>query len=96
MYKIISTVIFLVSTITSFGQVKITADSAAKHFGETVTICSTVYGVKALDKVTFINVGSAYPNVPLSPFRVLRLQQSKTVPRSLDKANPVNRPLQQS
>ena len=25
-----------------------------------------VYGVKALEKVTFINVGSAYPNAPLT------------------------------
>ena len=66
MYKICSIVIFLVSTITSFGQAKIPADSASKHIGETVTICSTIYGVKAMEKVTFINVGSAYPNAPLT------------------------------
>jgi len=66
MYKICSTVIFLVSAITSFGQAKIPADAAAKHIGETVTVCSMVYGVKALEKVTFINVGSAYPNAPLT------------------------------
>ena len=66
MYKICSTVIFLISAITSFGQATIPADSAAKHIGETVTICSTVYGVKALEKLTFINVGSAYPNAPLT------------------------------
>ena len=66
MYKIISIAIYLVSTIASFGQGKIPADAAAKHIGETVTVCSMVYGVKALEKVTFINVGSAYPNAPLT------------------------------
>lgn len=66
MYKLFFIATFIFSTSLSFGQTKIPVDSATKHIGETVTICSTVYGVKAMEKVTFINMGSAYPNSPLT------------------------------
>jgi DNA/RNA endonuclease YhcR with UshA esterase domain len=66
MNKIFFTAIFVFSSLASFSQSKIPADSAYKHIGETLTICSTVYGVKAMEKVTFINLGSAYPNAPLT------------------------------
>ncbi len=29
-------------------------------------VCSKVYGVKSLEKITFINLGAAYPNSPLT------------------------------
>ncbi len=47
---------------TAFCQTKINIEDAAKHYGEKVTICSKVYGTKALEKVTFINLGVAYPH----------------------------------
>lgn len=50
----------------SFGQIKIPVDSAINHIGEKVVICSKVYGVKSTEKVTFINLGSAYPKSPLT------------------------------
>lgn len=57
---------FILVTSLSFSQIKIPVDSAAKHIGDSVTICSTVYGVKSMEKVTFINLGRAYPNSPLT------------------------------
>ncbi len=53
-------------SVSSFAQNKVSADSASKHVGETVTICSKVFGTKSLETVTFINVGAAYPNSPLT------------------------------
>ena len=49
-----------------FCQSKINVDSAANHYGEKVTICSKVYGTKALEKLTLINIGDAYPKSPLT------------------------------
>jgi DNA/RNA endonuclease YhcR with UshA esterase domain len=45
-----------------FLSIKKSTDSAANYYGKKVTICSKVYGTKALKKVTFINLGAAYPN----------------------------------
>ena len=58
---------FAISIYSSaFCQNKIPVDSVSKHIGDSVTVCSKVYGVKSLEKVTFINVGAAYPNSPLT------------------------------
>src|SRR5664279_1331004 len=62
MKKIILTAIVSLIYSTSFCQTKINIDSVTKHYGEKVTVCSKVYGTKALEKVTFINLGAAYPN----------------------------------
>ena len=66
MYKLLPTGISIFISLLCFGQTKIPVDSAVRHIGEKVIICSTVYGVKAMEKVTFINLGSAYPNAPLT------------------------------
>lgn len=62
------TVLFIACAIsfTSKAQTKIDVTDAAKHMNETVTICTKVYGVKALDKVTLINLGAKYPGSPLT------------------------------
>lgn len=62
---------FLLSAFTGMSlialcQGKIPIDSASKNIGAIATICSKVYDVKALDKITFINMGAAYPNSPLT------------------------------
>lgn len=44
----------------------IDAKNAAQYIGKKVTACSRVYGIKALDKVTFINAGERYPNSTLT------------------------------
>ena len=66
MFKSFFTAVFIFNTAALSGQPKIPVDSATKYIGKTVTICSAVYGVKSLEKVTFINVGRAYPHSPLT------------------------------
>lgn len=47
-------------------QNKVPVDSVAKYIGEKVTVCTTVYGVKSINNLTFINVGAVYPKSPLT------------------------------
>ena len=61
MKRIILIVVATFISSIAFGQFKISIDSVTKHYGERVTVCSKVYGTKALEKVTFINLGAAYP-----------------------------------
>ncbi len=44
----------------------IDAKDAMNYVGKKVTVCGRVYGIKTTDKVTFINVGAAYPKSPLT------------------------------
>jgi hypothetical protein len=62
MKKIILIVVATLIYSIAICQSKISIDSATNHYGEKVTVCSKVYGTKALEKVTFINLGAAYPN----------------------------------
>jgi DNA/RNA endonuclease YhcR with UshA esterase domain len=48
------------------GQTKVAVDSVTRHIGERVVVCSKVFGVKSLEKITFINLGQQYPNSPLT------------------------------
>jgi hypothetical protein len=48
--------------ITTFCQTKISIDSVSKYMGQRVSVCSKVSGVKSLEKVSFINLGTNYPN----------------------------------
>src|SRR5665647_1028034 len=66
MKKIILIIIAAFVYSTAYCQSKISIDSVSNHYGETVTVCSQVYGTKALEKVTFISLGAAYPNSPLT------------------------------
>ncbi|MFY7900565.1 MAG: hypothetical protein ACOVNY_10310 [Chitinophagaceae bacterium] len=54
----------------AFSQQKIAIDDATKHIGDSVTICSKIYGGKYFEtsksKVTLLNVGAAYPNALLT------------------------------
>lgn len=62
MKKLILIVITSFFTFNVFCQSKIDIDSISQHTNEKVTVCSKVYGAKALEKVTFLNLGAAYPN----------------------------------
>lgn len=66
MKKIITVVVACFISVTAFCQTTIAVDSAASHLGDSVTVCSKVFGVKSLEKITFINLGAAYPNSPLT------------------------------
>ena len=55
----------LFSTI-SFCQATISIGSLSSHIGDSVTVCSKVYGTRYLEQSekqpTFLNIGAAYPN----------------------------------
>lgn len=42
-------------------QTLILAKDAGQYIGKSVTICDSVYTTKAMDKLTLINLGGAYP-----------------------------------
>jgi len=51
-------------SVTAFyakSQTLVLAKDAAQYIGKNVTICDSVYSAKALDKLTLINLGGAYP-----------------------------------
>ena len=66
MKKII--LLILVNFVYSFiyCQNKISIESGSSHIGETVQVCSKVYGVKSTGKVTFVNLGAQYPHSQLT------------------------------
>lgn len=66
MKKISTAFVCLLISCISFGQIKISIDSVNNHAGERVTVCNEVYGVKTTEKVTYINLGAAYPKSPLT------------------------------
>ena len=66
MQNLLTVSLFFCFSQKLFSQIKIPVDSASKHVGEKVIICSEVFGLKQMEKVTFINVGAAYPNSPLT------------------------------
>ena len=64
MKKIFLIILATLSFSRAFCQIKIGIDSVTNHYGDTVTVCSKVYGTKliALSQTIFINLGAAYPN----------------------------------
>lgn len=61
-----TTTLLISLTLSAFSQTSISVDSAKNYIGTRVTVCSTVFGTKALEKITFINLGAAHPNSPLT------------------------------
>ena len=66
MRKSVLAAIFTMAVFLSSAQTKIPVDSVSKHIGDSVTVCADVYGVKSLEKLTFINLGAAHPNALLT------------------------------
>lgn len=65
----IKTLLLFVLTIISnslLAQTKIPVDSVNNHIRENVIICTQVFGVKSTATISFINLGAAYPNAPLT------------------------------
>lgn len=53
-------------SIASFCQKEISVDSVSKYIGQNVKICTKVYGIKAFESVTLLNLGASYPKSPLT------------------------------
>ncbi|RZK60217.1 MAG: hypothetical protein EOO91_02215 [Pedobacter sp.] len=47
--------------INAKSQTKIDIKDISKHIGDTVTICDSVYTTRALNGLTLINLGAAFP-----------------------------------
>jgi hypothetical protein len=46
--------------------ISISIDKINDYIGQTVKVCTKIYGTKELSSVTFLNCGAAYPNSPLT------------------------------
>ena len=61
--------VLLVASLKLDAQ-SITPDEAAKHIGDTVTVCGKIFGGKYFDrsdkKITLLNMGAAFPKSPLT------------------------------
>jgi len=60
--------LFFVSAVQA--QKEISIDSLSQHVGDSVTVCTKIYGGIYLDRSkgapTLLNAGGAYPNAPLT------------------------------
>ncbi len=67
---IVAAFLVIVSSMSVSAQTKITPDEAAKHIGDSVTVCGKMFGGKYFDrsenKITLLNMGAAYPESPLT------------------------------
>lgn len=61
MKKLALLLLLIASAFYAKSQTLVLAKDAAQYIGKNVTICDSVYSAKALDKLTLINLGGAYP-----------------------------------
>lgn len=56
------------SAFGSYGQKEIKVEDTKNHIGETVSICTKIFGGKFFetDTLTLLNAGGYYPNAPLT------------------------------
>ena len=70
MKKTLLSITALLFSILSFAQQKIDINDAAKHEGDSVTICSKIFGARYFESgkgaPTLLNVGAKYPQAPLT------------------------------
>ena len=66
--KNILTALVCFVTISAFSQTEIKVDDAKNHIGETVKICTKIFGGKFFEKdsLTLLNAGGFYPDAPLT------------------------------
>ena len=68
--KIFLLILFHFVTLSVFAQQEIKIEDASKHIGDSVRICSKIFGGKYLETAkgspTFLNFGGAYPNAPVT------------------------------
>ncbi len=67
--KFILITIFCFTVASAFAQKEIKIDEAKNHPGETVKICTKIYGGKSIlnarDTLTLLDAGKPYPDAPL-------------------------------
>jgi len=67
--QVLAFISLLLSTV-AFAQKEIKIEELDQHVGDSVTICTKIYGGIFLDRSkgapTFLNAGGSYPNAPLT------------------------------
>lgn len=62
--------ISLIFTLATKAQTEIKIEDLSKHIGDSVTVCTKIYGGIFLERSngtpTLLNAGGAYPNAPLT------------------------------
>lgn len=70
MKKIIVSITILLAGICSYAQQEIKIEDAAKHEGDSVTICTKIFGARYFEtsnrSPTLLNAGAKYPDAPLT------------------------------
>jgi hypothetical protein len=70
MKKIVVTVAAVLATVMAFAQKEIKLEELKDHIGDSVKICTKIYGGIFLDRSkgtpTLLNAGGAYPDNPLT------------------------------
>lgn len=70
MKRIVVLILILASFNNLYAQQAIKVEDAAKHEGDSVTICTRIFGGKyfesSKDGLTLLNAGAKYPDAPLT------------------------------
>lgn len=70
MKRILTVTSFSLLTSIAFAQQEIKIEDAAKHEGDTVTICTKIFGARYFESSnkapTLLNAGAKYPDAPLT------------------------------
>lgn len=70
MKKVVAAISILLLAVVVHAQQEIKMDELAKHVGDSVTVCTKIYGGIFLDRSkdtpTLLNAGGKYPDAPLT------------------------------
>ena len=70
MKKLVFSLLFLSCAVLSYAQQEINIVDAAKHEGDSVTICTKIFGARYFEDgkgaPTLLNAGAKYPDAPLT------------------------------
>ena len=70
MKKCCLTLVVAVCSLFAFGQQVINVEDAAKHVGDSVTVCTKIFGARYFESSkgapTLLNAGAKYPDAPLT------------------------------
>ena len=70
MKRILTAISFSLFSSLAFSQTEIKIEDAAKHEGDSVTICTKIFGARYFENSnrspTLLNAGAKYPDAPLT------------------------------
>jgi hypothetical protein len=70
MKKLLLSFLIISGSLFTYAQTEIKIDDAAKHEGDSVTICTKIFGARYFENgkgaPTLLNAGAKYPDAPLT------------------------------